>query len=362
MPDRADSWTFEWRRSWNEVWDDSFTARWRRLLEAATWSHVYHRPELVRRWAETVGLVCGAQPHFGLATASSGAQLLLPWIVVRQAGRFVVRRTLESVGRELFGYHTPLLAGAAPSEIDWEHFWQEAQASAGSACDQALFRLIEPEFSAGPEMLRVSEECPVLPLEHCADLDAVLARCSSSHRVDVKRQLRRARERGEVTLWTAGRAESAAALDSFHRELWPAYRKVWENRSEKSTLVGPPVEAFLELAASAGVQEGWTHYSVLRIGDTAVAWHLGFMDAGRLYYWVPTHDVSWSNYSPGKLMLAELAALGCRSGWREIHLLTGHHAYKSAWNPAPRSMTAVAWTARSARGRLMAWYDARAHA
>jgi len=195
-----------------------------------------------------------------------------------------------------------------------------------------------------------------------ASLGSPDRRCSSSHRVDVKRQLRRAREHGDVTLWSAGPSESAAALDSFRRELWPAYRAVWENRSAKSTLVEPAVESFLELAASVGVQEGWTHYSVLRVGRTPVAWHLGFVDRGRLYYWVPTHDMSWANYSPGKLLLAELAALGCRLRWREIHFLTGNHAYKSAWNPTPRSMTAVAWTARTARGRLMAWYDARAHA
>jgi CelD/BcsL family acetyltransferase involved in cellulose biosynthesis len=362
MPVRAASWTFEWQRSWSEIWDGSFENRWRRLLDAATWSHVYHRPELVRRWVETVGRACGAEPHFGMATSSSGAQLLLPWIIVPQDGRFIVRRTLESAGRDLFGYHTPLLAGAAPSEIDWSHFWSEARGSSGSTCDQALFRLIEPEFSAGLDLQRASEECPILSLARCTDLDAVLGRCSSSHRVDVKRQLRRARERGDVTLWCAGAAESAAALDSFRRELWPAYRAVWESRSATSTLISPAVEAFLELATSAGVQEGWTHYSVLRIGGTPVAWHLGLLDRGRLYYWVPTHDMSWGNYSPGKLLLAELAALGCRLGWREIHFLTGNHAYKSAWNPTARSMTAVAWTARTARGRLMAWYDARAHA
>jgi CelD/BcsL family acetyltransferase involved in cellulose biosynthesis len=358
----TDSWTFEWFRSWDEIWGDSFAKRWERLLDAATWRHVYHRPAILRRWVETAGRACRAEPHFGLATSGSGAQLLLPWIVVPHGGRFIVRRTLESAGRDLFGYHTPLVAGARPSEIDWGHFWRRARASVGNACDQALFRLIEPECSAGPDLQRVSEECPVIPLAHCADLDAVLGRCSSSHRVDVKRQLRRVRDRGEVTLWSADRADSAAALDSFRRELWPAYQKVWTSRPTTSTLFLPHVEAFLELAASVGVQEGWTHYSVLRIGNTPVAWHLGFVDAGRLYYWVPTHDVSWASYSPGKLMLAELAALGCRSGWTEIHLLTGNHAYKSAWNPTPRSMTAVAWTARSARGRLMAWYDARAHA
>jgi CelD/BcsL family acetyltransferase involved in cellulose biosynthesis len=355
----ADSWTFEWHCSWNEIWGASFSNRWQRLLDAATWSHVYHRPELVRRWVETVGCACGAEPYFGLATSASGAQLLLPWIVVPQGGRFIVRRTLESVGRELFGYHTPLLAGAAPSAIDWTHFWRQARASARGMFDQSLFRLIEPEFSAGSDLQRKSEECPILPLEQCADLDALLRRCSSSHRVDVKRQLRRARELGEVTLWSAGPTEWEEALDSFRRELWPAYRAVWETRSARSTLMGPSTEAFLERAASDGVREGWTHYSVLRIGGTPVAWHLGFVDRGRLYYWVPTHDMSWANYSPGKLMLAELAALGCRSGWRELHLLTGNHAYKSAWNPMPRSMTAVAWTARTARGRLIAWYDAR---
>jgi hypothetical protein len=206
MPARANSWTFEWQRSWSEIWGDSFLSRWRCLLEKATWSHVYHRPELVRHWVETVGRSCGAEPQFGLATSSAGAQLLLPWIVVPQSGRFLVRRTLESAGRELFGYHTPLLAGAAPSEIDWSDFWWQALASTGSACDQALFRLIEPEFSAGLDLRRASEECPVLPLAACADLDAVLGRCSSSHRVDVKRQLRRAREHGDITLWCASPA------------------------------------------------------------------------------------------------------------------------------------------------------------
>jgi CelD/BcsL family acetyltransferase involved in cellulose biosynthesis len=362
MPGKSDNWTFEWHRSWNEIWSDSFLSRWRRLLDTATWRHAYHRPELVRRWVETVGRACDVEPHFGLATSSSGAELFLPWIVVPQNGRFIVRRTLESAGRDLFGYHTPLLASVRPSDVDWNRFWDQARSSAGSACDQALFRLIEPEFSAGPDLQRPSEASPVLPLEHGTDLEAVLERCSSSHRVDVNRQLRRVRDRGEVTLWSATSDEAAEALDSFRQELWPAYRTLWGTRPAPSALIDPAVEAFLELAVSAGVQEGWTHYSVLRIGGTPVAWHLGFLDAGRLYYWVPAHDVSWANYSPGKLMLAELVALGCRSGWREIHLLTGNHAYKSAWHPTQRSMSAVAWTARTTRGRLMAWYDARAHA
>jgi CelD/BcsL family acetyltransferase involved in cellulose biosynthesis len=362
MPAGSDRWRFEWRRSWTDVWTDAFLEQWRCIHSQAAAPHVYHRPEVVRRWVETRGRALGAEPHFGIATSSagsSGAQVFLPWIVVRHGGRLAVRHSLESVGGEVFGYHSPMIAGAEPASIDWSRFWNAARASVGSACDQALFRLVEPEFSAGADMQRPSEESPVLSLEGCADLDAVLARCSSSHRLDVRRQLRRARERGDLTLWTAGRDDAADALRSFRSELWPAYHALWDDRPIASALFSPGVDAYLERVVSAGVSEGWAHYSVLRIGDTPMAWHLGLIDNGRLYYWVPTYDAAWSNVSPGKLLLAELVAQGCREGWREIHLLTGDHGYKRAWNPTARTLTAVRWRAPTLRGRLIALYDSR---
>ena len=361
MP-RADRWRFEWRRSWKDVWTDDCLRDWRCVLAEAVEPHVYHQPEVARSWLETRGARLAVEPHFGLATSSSGARVFLPWIVVKYPGRLTVRRTLEPVGADVFGYHTPLLAGATPAAIDWNHFWHSARGSVGGGCDQALFRLVEPEFSRASGLATGSEESPVLSLDGCADLDDVLARCSSSHRVDVKRQMRRVREKGEITLWIAGRCDSAAAVRGIRHGLWPAYRAAWESQPTKSALLDEGMEEFIDLVGSAGVHAGWGHYSELRIGGTAVAWHLGLFDAGRLYYWVPTHDVAWSNYSPGKLLLAELIAHGCREGWRDVHFLTGNHGYKLAWNPAPRSLTAVAWNAPTTRGRVIGWYDARARA
>ena len=272
----------------------------------------------------------------------------------------MARRVLEPAGRELFGYHTPLLAGADPSAMDWAHFWASVRASVGGTCDQALFRLVEPEFSTASGFEKSSEDSPVLSLEGCSSLDDVLARCSSSHRVDVKRQARRATEKGGLTLWIAGPGDAAAAVHSIRHEMWPAYRALWADRSHRSSLPDSGVEEFLDLVGSAGVHGGWGHYSVLRIDGVPAAWHLGFLDAGRLYYWLPTHGAEWANYSPGKLLLAELIARGCRDGWREIHFLTGNHPYKQAWHPELRALTAVAWAAPSARGRIMSWYDRRA--
>ena len=361
MSARTDDWTFEWRRSWDEVWDAPFVAQWRGVFEASTCVHVYHRPELVRQWADTVGAAICAEPCVGFATSSNGAKVVLPWVLVPYGGRLTVRRTLETAGSAMFGYHSPLVA-AEPATINWGSFWVAAREAVGGACDQALFRLVEPALGAGDGMRRDSEESPVLTLAGCTDLDRVLARCSSSHRVDVKRQFRRVRERGDVTLKIAGPGDVGWAIDSLRRDLLPAYRLLWKERSIKSTMLQPGVDAFLEGVVTAGVPAGWGHYGALHVGGVPVAWHLGFLDAGRLYWWLPTHDAEWSAYSPGKLLLAALIDHGCRAGWQEIHLLTGNHAYKAAWNPSPYQMTAVTWNAPTLRGRLMTWYDAQSSA
>ena len=353
----TDAWRFEWRRSWDDVWSEEFVARWRAIVAGATWSHVYHQPGLVRAWAGTLGARLECAPQVGIATSSS-AQVFLPWVVVTQSGRLATRRTLEPLGRELFGYHTPLVAGAEPSSIDWCGFWNSARESAAGTYEQALFRFVEPEFAGALPLRKGSEESPVLSLAGCASLDDVLARCSSSRRIDVRRQMKRAAEKGgELSLWTAGPADTAEALRSVRQEFWPAYRAHWTGKPTPNAMLAPGVDGFIERVVADGVGAGWTHYSVLRAGGTPIAWHLGFLDAGRLYYWIPTYDGAWSNLSPGKLLLATLIEEGCRAGWREIHFLTGNHDYKLAWNPTPKSLVAMTWTAPTIRGRVFGLYD-----
>ena len=106
---------------------------------------------------------------------------------------------------------------------------------------------------------------------------------------------------------------------------------------------------------------GWTHVSAVKVDGVSIAWHLGFLFRGAMYWWLPTHDAAWSAYSPGKLMLAELLDAGCRDGWSAMHMLTGNHDYKAAWQAVPQPLAAVGWTAPSLRGRVMAWYDQARH-
>jgi CelD/BcsL family acetyltransferase involved in cellulose biosynthesis len=353
----GDPWRFEWRRTWDDVWDGPFEVTWREMLSSNDHAHVYHHPSLVRAWAETCGR--NAEPAVGLAHDPHGRRVLLPWVVVKYGGRLAVRRTLESAGGDIFGYHTPLVQGDAADAVDWPAFWRAARQATRDTCDQALFRFLEPSYGADPPMRLTSEPSPILDLSGLADLDAVLDRCSSHHRVDVRRQLRRAAALGEVTLWVAGAGDADAATASLRNELLPAYEAVWASRPFKNSVVRPALIEFLERIVGEGLADGWAHYSVLRVGETPVAWHLGYLHQGRLYWWLPTHDSAWANYSPGKMLLALLVREGCRRRWSGIHFLTGDHTYKAAWNPIAQTLTAVAWSAPTIRGRLMSWYDQR---
>ncbi|MGE0393578.1 MAG: GNAT family N-acetyltransferase [Vicinamibacterales bacterium] len=352
------TWTFEWHTTWAEVWDNEFEARWRALLGQAPHSRAFHRPEVVRAWAETCGKAAGAAPVVGVATSADGHQVLLTWVVVTYRGRRGARRVLEPVGQALFGYHSPLVVPVSGSAPDWESFWEAARRELRAACDQARLRFIDAEQGVGRRSSVCGEASPILRLSGVGTLADLLATRSANHRGDVGKKFRRAAERGHVRFHVFGPDDAAEARRSFAAEFVPAYGAVWDGRPEGNVLASPPVLAFATRLVDEGVGQSWTHYSRLTIGDEAVAWHLGLLHRGELYFWMPTHDVAWSGVSPGKLLLARLIEHGLDSGWSTVHFQTGAHDYKRAWTDDDAGLRAIRWFSPSLKGCLLGLYDA----
>src|SRR6266851_351651 len=224
------AWRFEWRQSWTELWAKDFQATWLQLLARDPSAHAYHLPDLVRAWAETHGATLSATPMFGLATDDAHRQVLLPWVVVRRAGRFTRRRVLEPVGSTLFGYHDPLVGVPDADEVDWSTLWESARRELARSCDQALFPFVHPRYTRGIDAEPCGEESPVLSLAGLGNLQDALARCSTNHRSDVGRRLRRLEEKGELRLWVAGPSEAGAATQNFRERFVPAYHNLWRPR------------------------------------------------------------------------------------------------------------------------------------
>jgi CelD/BcsL family acetyltransferase involved in cellulose biosynthesis len=356
MPrDRSGEWRFEWRRSWQQVWDHGFVDRWTRLRDASPSAHVYQSPAIVRAWAETCGGSDKVDPLIGLATGPGGTEVLLPWAVHRVHGRVAARRQLGYVGDDLFGYHDPLVGGLVDS-VDWSAFWRAARDAASDTHDQAIFRSVDARV-APDDAVPSGDESSVLHLDRGMGFDQLLASCSASHRSDLRRQRRRLADLGEVRLWVATATDGAEALTDWQTFGAPAYRDVWARRTTRNTTWRPGFDEFLARVLTEGVATGWGHYSALRMNGESIAWHIGLADRGRLYFWIPAFQSSWQSFSPGKVLLAALIEHLARALWRELHFLTGEHAYKLVWRPDRCDLRAVRWHAPGLRGAIFSWYD-----
>ena len=109
--------------------------------------------------------------------------------------------------------------------------------------------------------------------------------------------------------------------------------------------------------------------SVLFVGDRMAALVLSMRSGPVLHYWFPAYDARFARYSPGILLLLELAKAASTSGVDTMDLGTGDHAYKSRLATGTvalfrgrieRPSAVVAWRmARRGVVRLSGWVSSR---
>jgi CelD/BcsL family acetyltransferase involved in cellulose biosynthesis len=71
--------------------------------------------------------------------------------------------------------------------------------------------------------------------------------------------------------------------------------------------------------------------SRLDLGGRAAAWEFGLSENGIYHSWLPVFDPWAARYSPGHLLLAEIARAGAAEGWSRVDLGTGAASTKRLW-------------------------------
>ncbi len=96
-----------------------------------------------------------------------------------------------------------------------------------------------------------------------------------------------------------------------------------------SNLASAERQNFLAALAELLSSAGWLVLTRLLVGDEPVAWNYGFKFAGSWFYYQPTFDARWRQFSPGFCLLSKMVEQACDD--REIHLLDlglGEEGYK----------------------------------
>jgi CelD/BcsL family acetyltransferase involved in cellulose biosynthesis len=129
-----------------------------------------------------------------------------------------------------------------------------------------------------------------------------------------------------------------------------------------SNLASPERQTFLFELAELLSGAGWLFLTRLLAGDQPVAWNYGFQFAGSWFYYQPTFDARWRQFSPGFCLLTKMVEQACDNP--AIHLLDlglGEEAYKARFASAYRqTLHATITDSRAVRLRETVRYHAAA--
>lgn len=191
------------------------------------------------------------------------------------------------------------------------------------ACSSARYRL----------HMRAAYDCAQVRLGSSAERELLKQSVLSKKRL--RRNIRELAKRGTVTLrHETNWGEIQSQLPQFMR----AHIARFLETGKTSSLIRQERRAFLEELASELSGPGWIALSRLLVNDVTVAWNYGFRFAGSWFWYQPTVNDYYGDFSPGYCLLAKIVESGCDSPeLNMVDLGLGAEGYKERFANASRA-------------------------
>ncbi len=312
---------------------------WNRLSESSSSPNVFSTNGWFRAWNRrfTHENPSDRRPNV-LVIKKGGAIVGISPFILRKVSRFGVgARKLEFVGSEAdyndfvlgddpVGHGEAIVQFLAQSQDQWDLVDLRDVRDTGNnipVLTEALshsgltFRLIPEE-----------ERCPYLAID--APWSEMLTRRSPSSRHVFRNQqsrLNRMYEEGlrvriiENPLDEPGLLEKLIALE--------VQKKV--GGKESPPVIGKYPEVFQSLFDSLGPR-GWLYITLMELGGRPLAWRFGFRCGKKLWGYLTAYDHSFSQLSPGTMLIPAVVDYGLAHGCDEYDFLRGEESYKTRWS------------------------------
>lgn len=314
-------------------------SEWKTIFLLSSNATVYNHPSFVLNWFKTLSYLRGNLPIL-IKGDIRNRTIILPMELYRIPRGFYKFNVLYGIGGPYnIDFQDPLISGEimTPPEIKevWDEVFRLIRCEMPE-CDQVIIPRLRTSAATDLRNCDQSTVSPYIDLSSHQNLDDVLARCRASHRGDVKRQIRRLGQIGALTMRIFRPIEKEDAQEELSR-FFKAYECQW-NPEEKHKDELKETQKFLGYLIDDILETGLIHFSVLKCGGDSIHWHYGFLHNNRLHYYKPTYDVSWSNYSPGKVHVAYLIEHCIKNGTRYFDFLYGDEPYKYHWAPTDEKL------------------------
>lgn len=311
-------WKFELCNDWSIIWSDSYKNRWTRLLEISPTAHVFFHPMLVKSWIDTYLPIRRLSPIFIWGNdTSSGNEVFIPFVLWKRNWRNMFLREIIPVGYSDYDYHNPIFRHI-PCDISL--FWNSLfNLLKTFSVDCIIVDGITNRYIESGRNWAQQEPCPYLELSELKSEDDLMSFFKTSLRGDIRRQIRRMCELGNLNIHEYSSFEEVKDTFSIfmkeHSMRWPKAYKA-PNFHKNMLEEGMPI----------------THFSSLNIGERPIAWHLGFEYKGVYYYYMPIGDHEYAKFSPTKVHLFYLIKRAIDRKLIKFDHLRGEETYKSGFS------------------------------
>lgn len=315
------NWIFRIYDHWQDIWDSHHLDYWNRHFESSYNAHVFFHSSLVKVWVDTYLPLRNLNPIFIWGKTNDDNEVFFPLVLWKKSWKGAFIRTIIPIGYSDYDYHDPVFL-RKPSFKEVNCFWQDLQSYLDRySVDEIELSGIHKENMGDMVLWNKEDVCPFLSLENIRNENDLMSFFKTSLRGDIRRQIRRLSELGEISIKEYQTySEVNNTFSKFmeeHSLRWPnAYKApLFHRRLLSDELLGKTV-----------------HFSSLNINDNPVAWHLGFSYQGVYYYYMPAGNHEYSNYSPVKVHLYFLLNRAVSLGYKKYDHLRGEENYKAGWS------------------------------
>jgi CelD/BcsL family acetyltransferase involved in cellulose biosynthesis len=167
------------------------------------------------------------------------------------------------------------------------------------------------------------------------------------NRKALRYSLKGLRKHGPVSI---DHLRSRDSLQAVLPEFMQAHIARFSAAGRNSNLAHPQRQSFLTELTGLLSTAGWIVVTRLRVGNHPVAWNYGFQFSGSWFYYQPTFDSDWRQFSPGFCLLSKIVEAACDDPEVErVDLGLGAEGYKERFATGTRQTLDLTVTASTSR-------------
>jgi hypothetical protein len=313
---------FEWKFTWDEIFQNEYLEDWENLYEQANNNNVFMHPVMAKVWIETYREIRNVVPLFCKAYKENKI-VFFPLLLWRKNWKNAFQRIIVPIGHGDYDYTEPMLIGDI-DEIDIVSFFEELVTeikSNGIIFDEILVSCLRELYFSSKNFFYSGVDCPFIRIVDYKDIIDFSNKLPKKIKEDISKREKKLESLGLLKFTTI----DDSTIANNYLPIFLAYYR--ERRPNAYIPVG-----FHEKLIKNAMRSGLLHLSVITLNEEVLSIWLAFKSKQTFYSYLPVFLDKYSKYSIGNIHRLETIRWAIENHFATYDLLRGKKEYKNKWS------------------------------